>query len=189
MWNRHCQQRQHQICFGSLQEKCSGHWYVRIYGWFAECMGVKLVGGILFYCNLYDLTLMPVLVQAVASLGVIFSVKWFFFSYRHSCNQLWYFWHSSGVYNFYANHHTESLAANPIACPGSVGRNFVDAICTIHWFNAVAVAIASDPVDLMVLTSHQLNALSIVSRGGGRPCQELVKRGSEQCKSYFWIQA
>ena len=41
-------------------------------------MGVKLVGDILFYWNLYSLNLVPVLFQSAASLGGIFSVKWFF---------------------------------------------------------------------------------------------------------------
>ena len=60
-----------------------------------------------------------------------------------------------------------------------------DAICTIHWFNAVAVAMASAPSNLVVINFHILAALSMVAGGGGRPWQELVTSGAKQCKSYF----
>ena len=41
-------------------------------------MGVKLVGDILFYWDLYAVTLMSLLFQLEASLGGILSVKWFY---------------------------------------------------------------------------------------------------------------
>ena len=90
---------------------------------------------------------------------------------------------------FKVNLSTEIHAANNIACPGSALRNFREYVCTIHWFNAVTVAMASAPANLIVLTLHRLDALIIVSGGEGITRQDIVTSRAKQCKSYFWLKS
>ena len=82
-------------------------------------MGVKLVGYILFYCNLYALTLVPIIFQAAASIGDIFSVKWFCVQLPPLLQSIMIFLNSFEVSNFYENQNTASLAADSIARTGS----------------------------------------------------------------------
>ena len=60
-------------------------------------------------------------------------------------------------------------ASLPILSPALEAheKQFVDAFCTIYWFNAVTVAMYSSRANLLVLTLHKLAALSIVAGGGG----------------------